>query len=151
MDRSAGAYRKVSSESVRQTWKRRAVRREAKRVPPSRRRRRKSDLANRIKSNEQQRILQWRVRIRPFGPDSRGRFSGAAKNRHAPRTEEPRPGHRAGRDSALLHHPPLRTVRETFASYGSSLYKAPFDRSRQRTYFSAMDLPVAVWVQKHQV
>jgi hypothetical protein len=27
-----------------------------------------------------------------------------------------------GRDSPLLDHPPLRTVRETFTSHGSSLY-----------------------------
>ena len=36
----------------------------------------------------------------------------------------------AGKGVALLPLPPLRTVRERLHSYGSSLIKAPFDRSR---------------------
>ena len=32
----------------------------------------------------------------------------------------------SGKEMALLPFPPLRTVRESFPSYGSSLFKAPF-------------------------
>src|SRR5690606_13140622 len=57
----------------------------------------------------------------------------------------------SGRDRALLPHPPLRTVRASFPAYGSSLCKASYDRSRQFTFISAMDLSVAVRMQNYQV
>ena len=41
----------------------------------------------------------------------------------------------SGRDNALLHHPPLRTVRASFPAYSSSLCKALFDQSQQPTFF----------------
>ena len=40
----------------------------------------------------------------------------------------------SGRDSALLHHPPLRTVRASFPAYSSSLCKALFNQSQQPTF-----------------
>ena len=40
----------------------------------------------------------------------------------------------SGSRTALLPPRPLRTVRASFPAYGSSLCKAPFDRSRQFTY-----------------
>jgi hypothetical protein len=41
-----------------------------------------------------------------------------------------RPGHWSGKGAALPPPPPLRTGRETFASSGSSRFKAPRERSR---------------------
>jgi hypothetical protein len=44
----------------------------------------------------------------------------------------------AGRDSALLRHPPLRTVRDSFPSHGSSLYKGTLRYPVQQLRFSAL-------------
>jgi hypothetical protein len=43
-----------------------------------------------------------------------------------------------GRDSALLRHPPLRTVRDSFPSHGSSLYKGTFRHPVQQLCVSAL-------------
>jgi hypothetical protein len=57
----------------------------------------------------------------------------------------------SGRSSALLHHSPLRTVRAGFPAHGSSLRKAPFERSRMFTRTTAMDLSTTIWVQKNRI
>ena len=43
-----------------------------------------------------------------------------------------------GRDSALLRHPPLRTVRDSFPSHGSSLYKGTFRHPVQQLRVSTL-------------
>ena len=44
-------------------------------------------------------------------------------------------GRLPGRDSALLRHPPLRTVRDSFPSHGSSLYKGTSRHPVQQLHF----------------
>ena len=43
-----------------------------------------------------------------------------------------------GRDSALLRHPPLRTVRDSFPSHGSSLYKGTLRHPVQQLRVSGL-------------
>jgi transposase InsO family protein len=43
-----------------------------------------------------------------------------------------------GGDSALLRHPPLRTVRESFPSHGSSLYQGTLRHPVQQLRVSAL-------------
>ena len=43
-----------------------------------------------------------------------------------------------GRDSALLRHPPLRTVRDSFPSHGSSLYQGTLRHPVQQLRVAAL-------------
>ncbi len=53
----------------------------------------------------------------------------------------------SGKEDALLQPPPLRTVRESFPSYGSSLSK-PHCWSRLHNFHTkAMNLTMAIWMQ----
>ena len=61
-----------------------------------------------------ERMRNWSVRNRLDLPNLQDAQVGE------PAVEAP------GRDSALLRHPPLRTVRDSFPSHGSSLYKGTF-------------------------
>ena len=45
-------------------------------------------------------------------------------------------GKESGRDSALLRHLPLRTVRASFPAHGSSLYKGTFRHPISLLFFS---------------
>src|SRR6266571_6795980 len=47
--------------------------------------------------------------------------------------------------------PPLRTVRDNFSSYGSSLSNAPYGTRFHHLSLSAMNLLVAIGVQQHAV
>ena len=59
----------------------------------------------------------------------------------------------SGKEVALLPLPPLRTVLESFPSYGSSLYKSCFSlQNRQFIEFMlGVDLTMAVSVEQLQV
>src|SRR5665647_2759813 len=50
----------------------------------------------------------------------------------------------SGRDSVLLCHPPLRTVRTSFPVYGSSLNKLCLIRTGSYFLFTVMDLSMTV-------
>ena len=61
-------------------------------------------------------------------------------------------GVESGKDGSLLSHLPLRTARASFPAHGSSLSKAPLDRSHQFTVPGfTVDLPVAVGMQQHKI
>jgi hypothetical protein len=47
--------------------------------------------------------------------------------------------------------PPLRTVRDDFSSYGSSLSNAPYGTRFHHLYLLAMNLLMAIWMEQHTV
>jgi hypothetical protein len=57
----------------------------------------------------------------------------------------------SGKETALPPSPPLRTVRESFDSYRSSLTNAPCGTRFLNVQMSAVDLAMAVWMQEYTV
>src|SRR3546814_8079866 len=53
----------------------------------------------------------------------------------------------SGRDRPLLAHPPLRTVRESFPSYGSSLSKPAF--ANRLHHLETIDVNLVMTVRMH--